>query len=128
MELCQSSLHKREELGYLNNELAKIQVLIAKKKTEDCKKITKICYDGKVLLSIAVIAVVETINNYLLAFHFTCKALKSEVDCLESQKLNSNRSLQHLTKNVEYYSLSCQKEKRQMNDLHQKKLKQDYCR
>jgi alanine dehydrogenase len=44
MDMYQSSMHdKGEEMAYLNNELAKIQVLIDKiKNGEDYQKITKI--------------------------------------------------------------------------------------
>jgi transposase len=73
MEMYQSSIgDKGEEMAYLNNELAKIQSLIDKiKNGEDYQKITKIAEqevnsilkDKEVLLSIAVIAVVEAIKN-----------------------------------------------------------------
>jgi hypothetical protein len=73
LELYQSSLYdKREEMAYLNNELTKIQSLNDKiKDGEDYQKITKIAEqavnsilkDKRVLLSIAVIAVVDAIKN-----------------------------------------------------------------
>ena len=50
--------------------------------------------------------------------------LKSEVDSLESWKLNSNRVLENVTKNIEYYSLCCQRELAQMDQLYQKRMKQ----
>jgi hypothetical protein len=70
-ELYQSSINE-DELAYLYNELAKIQNLIDKiKDGEDYQKITKVAEqevnsilkDKKVLLSIAVITVVEAIKN-----------------------------------------------------------------
>jgi chromosome segregation ATPase len=72
-ELHQSSINdKEDELAYLYNELAKIQNVIDKiKDGKDYEKITKVAEqevnsilkDKKVLLSIAVIAVVEAIKN-----------------------------------------------------------------
>jgi predicted RNase H-like nuclease (RuvC/YqgF family) len=73
LELYQSALYdKREEMAYLNNELSKIQSLNDKiKNGEDYQRITKIAKqavnsilkDKRVLLSIAVIAVVDAIKN-----------------------------------------------------------------
>jgi hypothetical protein len=73
LELYQSALNdKREEMAYLNNELSKIQSLNDKiKNGEDYQRITKIAKqavnsilkDKRVLLSIAVIAVVDAIKN-----------------------------------------------------------------
>ena len=39
-------------------------------------------------------------------------------------KLNSNRVLENLTKNIEHYSLCCQRELAQMDQLYQKRMKQ----
>jgi DNA-binding Lrp family transcriptional regulator len=73
LELYQSSLHnKREEMAYLNNEIAKIQSLIDKiKNNEDYRIITEVAKEEvdsilenkKVILSLAVISVVGALKN-----------------------------------------------------------------
>jgi transposase len=73
LELYQSSMHdKREEMAYLNNELAEIQSLIDTiKNGEDYQIITKVAKqevnslldNKKVILSLAIVSVLEALKN-----------------------------------------------------------------
>jgi hypothetical protein len=73
LEMYQSSIHdKGEELAYTNNELARSQNFINKiKNSEDYQIITKaakeevdsILENKKVLLSLAIISVVDALKN-----------------------------------------------------------------
>ena len=62
-------------------------------------------------------------NNDLPAVEYRYERLKREVDSLESWKMNSNRVLENVTKNIEHYNLSCQRELAQMDNLYQKRMK-----
>jgi hypothetical protein len=48
-------------------------------------------------------------NNHLPSVEYRYERLIREVDSLESWKLNSNRILENVTKNIEHYSLCCQR-------------------
>jgi hypothetical protein len=71
-----------------------------------------------------VIRLLEIANNELPSVEYRYERLKREVDSLESWKLNSNRVLENVTKNIEHYSLCCQRELAQMDQLYQKRMKQ----
>jgi hypothetical protein len=70
-----------------------------------------------------VVKLLEIANNDLPAVEYRHERLKREVDSLESWKLNSNRVLENVTKNIEHYSLCCQRELAQMDQLYQKRMK-----
>ena len=70
-----------------------------------------------------IVKLLKIANNDLPAVEYRPERLKSEVDSLESWKLNSNRVLENVTKNIEYYSLCCQRELAQMDQLYQKRMK-----
>jgi chromosome segregation ATPase len=86
LELYQSSLHnKREEMAYLNNEIAKIQSLIDKiKNNEDYRIIAEVAKEEvdsilenkKVILSLAVISVVGALKMTLTQSCFWAVAKK----------------------------------------------------
>jgi hypothetical protein len=62
-------------------------------------------------------------NNHLPSVEYRYERLRREIDSLESWKLNSNRILENITKNIEHYSLCCQRELAQMDNLYQKRMK-----
>jgi DNA-binding transcriptional MerR regulator len=71
-----------------------------------------------------VIRLLAIANNHLPSVEYRYERLIKEVDSLESWRLNSNRILENVTKNIEHYSLCCQRELAQMDQLYQKRMKQ----
>jgi hypothetical protein len=77
-----------------------------------------------------VIILLKIANNHLPAVERRCEDLKSEAYSIEGDKRNSVMSLQELSDQISDLSntrdscrLSCEEEKRQMAELHQKKMK-----
>jgi hypothetical protein len=70
-----------------------------------------------------VVKLLAIANNELPAVEYRHERLKRQVDSLESWKLNSNRVLENVTKNIEHYSLCCQRELAQMDQLYQRRMK-----
>jgi hypothetical protein len=70
-----------------------------------------------------VVKLLAIANNDLPAVEYRHERLKRQVDSLESWKLNSNRVLENVTKNIEHYSLCCQRELAQMDQLYQRRMK-----
>ena len=77
-----------------------------------------------------VIRLLTIANNHLPSVEQRCQELKREVYSLEGDKRNSTMILQELSDQIsdlrntsDSCRLSCEQEKRQMAELHQKKMK-----
>jgi hypothetical protein len=77
-----------------------------------------------------VVNLLKIANNHLPAVKQRCEDLKREVYSLEGDKRNSTMILQELSDQIsdlrntsDSYRLSCEEERRQMAEIHQKKVK-----